>query len=160
MLFLYISEFEFSLSYSNSSQGGLIEIQQDWQCNFDFDNERKDCFPSYTFKLLQSGDDRLSPGINYRYGRTRFSWVKFDVISFVDRFADKYRRNGIEYRTLTKLYGLRFVLTITGDGRKFDFYYLFLAVGMFLFKKCYEHCFSIFYKLIKDPVLVVWRYQI
>jgi hypothetical protein len=53
----------------------------------------------------------------------------------LNRFADKYRINGIEYRTLTKMYGLRFVLTITGDARKFDLYYLFLAVGMFLFLK-------------------------
>jgi hypothetical protein len=31
------------------------------------------------------------------------------------------------------MYGLRFVLTITGEGRKFDFYYLFLGVGMSTF---------------------------
>ncbi len=48
-------------------QGGLIEIEQDWRCNFDYSEERKECFPSYTFKMLQSGDDPLSPGINYRY---------------------------------------------------------------------------------------------
>ncbi|UJR20246.1 hypothetical protein I4U23_023377 [Adineta vaga] len=91
-------------------QGGLVEIKQDWKCNFDFEKDRRGCFPTYSFKLLQSGDDRLSPGINYRY-------------------ADKYRANEIEYRTLTKMYGIRFVLTITGEGGKFDFYFLFLAVG-------------------------------
>jgi hypothetical protein len=30
------------------------------------------------------------------------------------------------------MYGLRFVLTITGNGGKFDFYFLFLSVGKFL----------------------------
>jgi hypothetical protein len=88
--------------------------------------------------LLQSGDDKQSPGINYRYGSIRFSFYndRFHLCSgffSLNRFADKYRTNGIEYRTLTKMYGLRFVLTITGDARKFDAYYLFLAVGMFLF---------------------------
>ncbi|CAF1137469.1 unnamed protein product [Adineta steineri] len=91
-------------------QGGLIEIRQNWNCNFDSYKDRTDCFPVYDFDLLQKGDDKLSPGINYR-------------------FADKYRMNGIEYRTLTKMFGLRFVLTITGEAGKFDFYFLFLAVG-------------------------------
>ena len=39
--------------------------------------------------------------------------------------------NEKEYRTLTKVYGLRFVLTITGQAGKFDLYYLFLSVGEF-----------------------------
>ena len=55
------------------------------------------------------------------------------VLFYVDSFADKYRVNGIEYRTLTKMYGLRFILTITGEAGQFDFYYLFLAVGKFFF---------------------------
>ena len=45
-------------------QGGLIEIRQDWTCNFDFDKNR--CFPQLSFSVLQSGDDKQSPGINYR----------------------------------------------------------------------------------------------
>ena len=47
-------------------KGGLIEIQQTWKCNFDFAEEKKQCFPTFTFNLLQSGSDELSPGINYR----------------------------------------------------------------------------------------------
>jgi hypothetical protein len=47
-------------------EGGLIEIQQNWNCNFDFAKQKKECFPSFTFNLLQSGSDELSPGINYR----------------------------------------------------------------------------------------------
>jgi hypothetical protein len=49
-----------------SLKGGLIEIQQKWKCNFDFSEEEKQCFPTFTFNLLQSGSDKLSPGINYR----------------------------------------------------------------------------------------------
>ncbi|CAF0799572.1 unnamed protein product [Adineta ricciae] len=92
------------------SHGGLIEIKQNWQCNFDFEIDRTGCFPTYSFKLLQDGEDLFSPGINYRY-------------------VNKYRVNGIEYRTLTKVYGLRFVLAITGEAGGFDLYYLFLAIG-------------------------------
>jgi hypothetical protein len=49
-----------------SLEGGLIEIQQKWKCDFDFAVEVKDCFPVFTFNLLQSGNDERSPGINYR----------------------------------------------------------------------------------------------
>ncbi|CAF3898595.1 unnamed protein product [Adineta steineri] len=89
-------------------EGGLIEIRQDWICNFDV-NPKK-CTPKYDFSLLQSGDDKQSPGINYR-------------------FAQKYRENGVDYRTLTKVYGLRFVVSITGKGGQFNIVNLFLAIG-------------------------------
>ncbi|CAF4041433.1 unnamed protein product [Adineta steineri] len=91
-------------------QGGLIEIQQKWKCNFDSLEVEKECFPTFTFNLLQSGSDERSPGINYR-------------------FAEKYSVNGIKYRTLTKIYGLRFIIAIRGKGRQFDIVHLFVAIG-------------------------------
>ncbi len=45
-------------------QGGLIEIRQDWTCNFDFSQDS--CYPTLEFDLLQSGNDQPSPGVNYR----------------------------------------------------------------------------------------------
>jgi hypothetical protein len=45
-------------------QGGLIEIRQDWTCDFDYSEDR--CYPELKFNLLQSGDEQQSPGINYR----------------------------------------------------------------------------------------------
>ncbi|CAF1510198.1 unnamed protein product, partial [Rotaria sp. Silwood1] len=89
-------------------EGGLIEIRQDWTCNFDFDKEH--CFPKVKFNVLQSGDDKQSPGINYRS-------------------AQKYRINDTDYRTLSKIYGLRFVVAITGKGGQFDILDLFVAIG-------------------------------
>ncbi|CAF1082300.1 unnamed protein product [Rotaria sordida] len=89
-------------------EGGLIEIRQDWTCNFDFHKDY--CFPKLEFNVLQSGDDKLSPGINYRS-------------------AQKYRINGTEYRTLSKIYGLRFIVAISGKGGKFDIVNLFVAIG-------------------------------
>ncbi|CAF3440095.1 unnamed protein product [Rotaria socialis] len=88
--------------------GGLIEIRQDWTCNFD--RHPKRCIPKYEFSLLQSGDDKQSPGINYRT-------------------AQKYRVNDTDYRTLSKVYGLRFVVAITGKGGQFNIVNLFIAIG-------------------------------
>ena len=51
---------------------------------------------------------------------------------FFDRFAEKYNVKGIEYRTLTKVYGLRFVVSIRGKGRRFDIVRLFVAIGKFV----------------------------
>ncbi|CAF1457331.1 unnamed protein product [Rotaria sordida] len=95
------------------NQGGLIQIEQIWECNFDYNVKNQECFPIYKFNLLQSGDDKLSPGVNFR-------------------FVERYRSNEIDYRTTTKVYGLRFVLTIAGHGGRFDIRRLFLAIGMYL----------------------------
>jgi hypothetical protein len=55
---------------------------------------------------------------------------EFYILVYFDRFAEKYNMNGTEYRTLTKVYGLRFVLSIRGKGRRFDVVRLFVAIGM------------------------------
>ncbi|CAF1268273.1 unnamed protein product [Adineta ricciae] len=89
-------------------EGGLIEIRQDWTCNFDFDADK--CYPTLAFSLLQSGDDKQSPGVNYRS-------------------AQKYRVDDEDYRILSKIYGLRFVLAITGKSGQFDIVNLFVAIG-------------------------------
>ncbi|CAF1359002.1 unnamed protein product [Adineta steineri] len=89
-------------------EGGLIEIRQDWICNFDFHKDR--CYPTLAFSILQSGDDKNSPGVNYRSGQ-------------------KYHQNGTDYRILSKIYGLRFVIAISGNGGQFNIVNLFVAIG-------------------------------
>jgi len=81
------SLFEKKKNFANVNyfQGGLIEIRQNWQCNFDLDPNK--CVPTYEFSLLQSGDDAQSPGINYRYV------IKFEIFLFnrcfsIDRFKN------------------------------------------------------------------------
>ncbi len=73
--------------------------------------------------------------INYHQeliiGNLKWWFSELILVFLFQSFADKYRLNGKEYRTLTKMYGLRFVLTITGNGGRFDLYYLFLSVGKF-----------------------------
>ncbi|CAF2723992.1 unnamed protein product [Rotaria sp. Silwood2] len=90
------------------SEGGVIEIEQKWNCNFDYVKDL--CYPTYAFRLLQSGDDKQSPGINYRS-------------------THKYRLNGTTYRILSKIHGLRFVVSITGSSGRFNALQLFLAIG-------------------------------
>lgn len=45
------------------------------------------------------------------------------------RYGQKYRENGTEYRTLAKVYGLRFVVTISGKGGKFYIVNIIFAIG-------------------------------
>ncbi|CAF0812971.1 unnamed protein product [Didymodactylos carnosus] len=87
-------------------QGGLIEIGQVWNCNFDFNEQN--CFPTYEFRLLDSAPKQLSPGINFRY-------VK-----------ETYNSNGT-YRQSVKVYGIRFVITTSGQSGKFDILNTFMA---------------------------------
>lgn len=45
------------------------------------------------------------------------------------RYADKYELDGEEYRNLIKAYGLRFIITVTGEAGKFDFIPFMLTIG-------------------------------
>ena len=119
---------DYRISFCFLFQGGLIEIQQNWHCNFDIAKEEKECFPTFVFNLLQSGSDKLSPGINYRLARMCIHFI-FDLFLLICRFAEKFHVNGITYRTLTKIYGFRFILSIKGGGRRFDAVNLFVAIG-------------------------------
>jgi hypothetical protein len=54
-----------------------------------------------------------------------------DVLSNknVSSAAHKYRLNNTTYRILSKIHGLRFVVSITGTSGKFNALRLFLAIG-------------------------------
>ena len=80
----------------------------------------------------------------------KIKYESFVLYFFIGRFADTYKMNGKEYRTLTKVYGLRFVISISGKGRRFDIVQLFFAVGMC----CRPFSLNLF-QLIKVLVLVI-----
>jgi len=89
--------------------GGLIEIEQKWKCNFDFKPEK--CYPTWEFRNVKGGDEKQAPGMNYRY-------------------IQKYRTSeGKDIRTLSKVYGIRFVITTTGQAGRFNIVNLFVAIG-------------------------------
>ncbi len=45
------------------------------------------------------------------------------------RFAERYEKNGVMHRLLKKVYGLRFVITVTGRAGKFSFMPVILTLG-------------------------------
>ncbi|KAL4223867.1 Receptor for ATP that acts as a ligand-gated ion channel [Mactra antiquata] len=90
-------------------QGGVIQIIINWDCNLDYNVE--DCVPEYMFRRLDSADEVVSPGYNFRY-----SHYYRDI-------------NGTEKRTLFKAYGIKFILTVQGTGGKFNVMPLALNIG-------------------------------
>ena len=81
-------------------KGGVIGINVEWNCDLDW-NFQKYCLPKYHFFLL---DDS---GWNFRYGK----------------FHQENRR------TLTKAYGLKFILNASGRGGKFDLTNTIIILG-------------------------------
>ena len=43
----------------------MVQIIINWDCNLDHGED--DCLPEYTFRRLDSKEDALSPGYNFRY---------------------------------------------------------------------------------------------
>lgn len=92
-----------------SGQGGVIQIRIKWNCNLDLSVDK--CLPEYSFKRLDSSTYKISKGYNFRYSRN---------------FKDA---NGTEFRTLYKAYGIKFVISVSGQARKFAPVPFFTNVG-------------------------------
>ncbi|OPL33349.1 p2x 4 purinoceptor, partial [Mytilus galloprovincialis] len=88
--------------------GGVIEIQIQWNCNLDL--SESDCVPKYIFRRLDSSDYKISKGYNFRY-------------------AKYYKENDKEYRTLFKAFGIKFILSVTGEAGKFNLEPFLINVG-------------------------------
>ncbi|MGH0151429.1 UNVERIFIED_CONTAM: hypothetical protein FKN15_020153 [Acipenser sinensis] len=76
-------------------EGGVIAIQINWECNLDRLFHK--CVPEYSFRRLdeKNSNKTLFPGLNFR-------------------FARNYKQNGVEERTLFKVYGIRFDVMVFG----------------------------------------------
>ena len=90
--------------------GAVVRIKIDWMCNLDLGEDQ--CKPEYSFGRLdsRSRDEQFSFGFNFRYAT---HW----------KLADEF------HRTLTKAYGLRFIVTVNGDAGRFDLLVLTLNIG-------------------------------
>ncbi|XP_039576840.1 P2X purinoceptor 5 isoform X5 [Passer montanus] len=85
-----------------ASEGGVIGIQIEWNC--DLDKAPSECNPHYSFSRLdnKSAETSISSGYNFR-------------------FAKYYRdAQGVDYRTLIKAYGIRFDVMVNGKAGKFN----------------------------------------
>lgn len=91
-------------------KGGVIEININWDCNYDF--YAKKCIPQYTFNRMDVKFKKASSSSGFNF-----------------RFSNKYRINGTEHRDLYKAYGLRIVFTVTGKAGKFHVIPLMNAIG-------------------------------
>ncbi|XP_053376258.1 P2X purinoceptor 4-like isoform X1 [Mercenaria mercenaria] len=90
-------------------KGGVIQIIINWDCNIDYNVE--DCIPEYSFRRLDSDEDILSKGYNFRY-------------------AHYYKdQTGVETRTLYKAYGIKFIVTLQGKAGKFSVVPLIINIG-------------------------------
>ncbi|EDO41363.1 predicted protein [Nematostella vectensis] len=89
-------------------KGGVIGIIITWNC--DFDSLLYSCKPVYSFRRLDNANAPIAKGYNFRH-------------------ANYYVKNDTLHRTLFKAYGIRFVVTVTGQGGKFNVVPLFLNLG-------------------------------
>ncbi|XP_006640389.2 P2X purinoceptor 2 [Lepisosteus oculatus] len=79
--------------------GAVIGVFINWKCDLDLDPS--ECIPKYAFRRLDIRKDPLIRGYNYR-------------------FAKFYSRNGSEFRTLIKAYGIRLDVIVHGEAGKFS----------------------------------------
>lgn len=45
------------------------------------------------------------------------------------RYANRFRKDGVEYRELFKAFGLRFIINVSGVGGKFNLVPLMMTIG-------------------------------
>ncbi|CAF0800314.1 unnamed protein product [Rotaria sp. Silwood1] len=90
--------------------GGVIRVKIHWDCNLD--KSLNFCQPEYSFRRLDGSykEESFSHGFNFR-------------------FASHWKYQNRSYRTLTKAYGLRFIISISGQAGRFDIITLTLNVG-------------------------------
>ncbi|CAF1305715.1 unnamed protein product [Adineta steineri] len=89
--------------------GGVIHIHIDWRCNLDRSLDQ--CLPSYSFIRLdtQSYEEGPLPGYNFRY-------------------ASHWKHENRSFRTLTKAFGLRFIVSVTGHASHFSLAVLIINI--------------------------------
>ena len=90
--------------------GGVISVKLNWNCNLD--RHLQFCKPVYSFARL-----------DVPFRERPFS------IGFNFRFASHWKADQIDHRTLTKAYGLRLIIAVSGKAGKFDFITLSLNTG-------------------------------
>uniref|UniRef100_A0A3Q3VY49 P2X purinoceptor n=1 Tax=Mola mola TaxID=94237 RepID=A0A3Q3VY49_MOLML len=93
-----------------AAQGGSVGILIGWNCNLDKDPSL--CNPEYSFTRLDMNlNNSVTSGYNFRH--TRY-------------YKDQ---NGETYRTLYKVYGIRFDIMINGQAGKFNIVPTVIAIG-------------------------------
>jgi hypothetical protein len=88
----------------------VLQIEISWTCDLDYSFDK--CLPKYSFNRydLPFNSSSAASGFNFRY-------------------SEKFEVDGVKYRNLIKVYGLRIFIVVNGKAGKFDFIPLFLTIG-------------------------------
>jgi hypothetical protein len=99
-----------------SMLGGAIAVVVHWDCNLDRDIQY--CQPNFSFvRVDDPKKDTFSKGYNFRYANYYY-------------LPDPNNPNQFsEHRDLFKVYGIRFIFLLTGQGGKFDIVPLIINIG-------------------------------
>ncbi|KAK9412587.1 P2X purinoceptor 5, partial [Crotalus adamanteus] len=94
-----------------ASEGGVIGIQIEWDCNLD--KKPSECNPRYSFSRLDNkfAEKSVSSGYNFRFAK------------YYRSVAD------IDFRMLIKAYGIRFDIMVNGKAGKFNIIPTVINVG-------------------------------
>ncbi|XP_077403800.1 P2X purinoceptor 5 isoform X2 [Vanacampus margaritifer] len=93
-----------------AGKGGSVGILIEWYCDLDKDYSK--CNPQYSFTRLDINlNNSVTSGYNFRYARY---------------YKDE---NGETFRTLYKVYGIRFDIMINGRAGKFNIIPTIIAIG-------------------------------
>ncbi|XP_049896671.1 P2X purinoceptor 5 [Epinephelus moara] len=93
-----------------AAKGGSVGILIEWNCDLDKDSSQ--CNPEYSFTRLDMNlNNSVTSGYNFRYARY---------------FKDE---KGGTFRTLYKVYGIRFDIMINGQAGKFNIVPTIIAIG-------------------------------
>uniref|UniRef100_A0A8C6MAU6 P2X purinoceptor n=1 Tax=Nothobranchius furzeri TaxID=105023 RepID=A0A8C6MAU6_NOTFU len=93
-----------------AAKGGTIGVLIQWICDLDKDSSK--CNPQYSFTRLDMNlNNTVTSGYNFRYAR--------------------YHKDekGETYRTLYKVYGIRFDIMVNGQAGKFNIIPTIIAIG-------------------------------
>ncbi|XP_014678562.1 PREDICTED: P2X purinoceptor 4-like [Priapulus caudatus] len=89
-------------------KGGVMEIVITWDCNFDRDVH--ECISAIQLLPSRRPNDELAKGYNFRY-------------------AHYYYTGDVQTRVLYKAYGIRFMISVTGQAGKFNIIPLATNIG-------------------------------
>uniref|UniRef100_A0A8C7JNB5 P2X purinoceptor n=1 Tax=Oncorhynchus kisutch TaxID=8019 RepID=A0A8C7JNB5_ONCKI len=110
--------------------GGSVGILIEWNC--DLDKDYSQCNPEYSFTRLDMNlNSSVTSGYNFRYARY---------------YKDEAGEN---YRTLYKVYGIRFDIMVNGRAGKFNIIPTVIAIGsglaiMGMVSNLIDLCFNLF----------------
>ncbi|XP_072302711.1 P2X purinoceptor 5 isoform X1 [Eucyclogobius newberryi] len=93
-----------------AAKGGSVGVLIEWKC--DLDKDYSQCNPQYSFTRLDINmNNSVTSGYNFRYA---------------NYFKD---HDGVTYRTLYKVYGIRFDIMVNGQAGKFSIVPTVIAIG-------------------------------